>query len=65
MPYVAHLLAVCAIALEHGADEDEAVAALLHDAAEDQGGRERLEAPEGIRRLVEDYARAVEELEAL
>ena len=38
VPYVAHLLAVSAIALEHGADEDEAIAALLHDAIEDQGG---------------------------
>jgi (p)ppGpp synthase/HD superfamily hydrolase len=38
VPYVAHLLAVAAIALEHGADEDEAIAALLHDAIEDQGG---------------------------
>jgi (p)ppGpp synthase/HD superfamily hydrolase len=38
VPYVAHLLAVAAIALEHGASEDEAIAALLHDAIEDQGG---------------------------
>jgi (p)ppGpp synthase/HD superfamily hydrolase len=38
VPYVAHLLAVCALALEHGADEDQAIAALLHDAVEDQGG---------------------------
>lgn len=38
IPYVAHLLAVAAIALEHGATEDEAIAALLHDAVEDQGG---------------------------
>ena len=37
-PYVAHLLAVAALVLEHGADEDEAIAALLHDAIEDQGG---------------------------
>jgi GTP pyrophosphokinase len=37
-PYVAHLLSVAAIALEHGATEDEAIAALLHDAIEDQGG---------------------------
>ena len=37
-PYFAHLLAVTAIALEHGADEDVAIAALLHDAVEDQGG---------------------------
>jgi GTP pyrophosphokinase len=38
IPYVAHLLAVASIALEHGADEDESIAALLHDAIEDQGG---------------------------
>lgn len=37
-PYVAHLLAVAGIALEFGANEDEAIAALLHDAVEDQGG---------------------------
>src|SRR5215468_2595496 len=43
IPYVAHLLAVAAIALEHGANEDEAIAALLHDAVEDQGGRPTLE----------------------
>jgi GTP pyrophosphokinase len=42
-PYVSHLLRVCGIALEHGADEDEAIAALLHDAVEDQGGQARLE----------------------
>ncbi len=39
----AHLLGVTAIVLEHGGDEDEAIAALLHDAVEDQGGRPRLE----------------------
>lgn len=38
IPYVAHLLAVSSLALQHGADEDEAIAALLHDAIEDQGG---------------------------
>jgi len=37
-PYVAHLLRVCGIVLEAGGDEDEAIAALLHDAVEDQGG---------------------------
>lgn len=37
VPYVAHLLAVCALVLEAGADEDVAIAALLHDAVEDQG----------------------------
>src|SRR4029079_16140225 len=43
IPYAAHLLAVASIALEHGADEDEAIAALLHDAVEDQGGAKTLE----------------------
>ncbi len=43
VPYVAHLLAVAALVLENGGDEDEAIAALLHDAPEDQGGRPTLE----------------------
>jgi GTP pyrophosphokinase len=43
VPYTAHLLGVCAIALEFGATEDEAMAALLHDAVEDCGGTPRLE----------------------
>jgi GTP pyrophosphokinase len=38
VPYIAHLIGVASIALEHGANEDEAIAALLHDAIEDQGG---------------------------
>ena len=38
VPYVSHLLAVAALVIEHGGDEDEAIAALLHDAIEDQGG---------------------------
>ena len=39
VPYISHLLAVCALTVEHGGDEDEAIAALLHDAIEDQGGQ--------------------------
>jgi GTP pyrophosphokinase len=35
VPYISHLLGTCAIAMEYGADEDEAIAALLHDAIED------------------------------
>ncbi|MBM4343570.1 MAG: bifunctional (p)ppGpp synthetase/guanosine-3',5'-bis(diphosphate) 3'-pyrophosphohydrolase [Deltaproteobacteria bacterium] len=42
IPYVAHLLAVAALALEHGANENVAIAALLHDAVEDGGGSARL-----------------------
>ena len=41
-PYVGHLLAVAAIVIQHGGDEEEAIAALLHDAVEDQGGLPRL-----------------------
>jgi (p)ppGpp synthase/HD superfamily hydrolase len=37
-PYVAHLLSVAALVIEHGGTEDQAIAALLHDAIEDQGG---------------------------
>lgn len=38
IPYISHLLSVAALVLEDGGDEDEAIAALLHDAIEDQGG---------------------------
>jgi (p)ppGpp synthase/HD superfamily hydrolase len=41
-PYVAHLLAVAATVLEYDGSEDMAIAALLHDAVEDQGGEARL-----------------------
>ena len=42
IPFVAHILGVTAIALEYGANETEAIAALLHDTVEDCGGAERL-----------------------
>ncbi len=35
IPYMAHVMSVCALALENGADEDVAIAALLHDSVED------------------------------
>ena len=38
IPYISHLLSVAALVLEDGGNEDEAIAALLHDAIEDQGG---------------------------
>ena len=37
IPYIAHPLGVASIALDHGADEEQAMAALLHDAIEDGG----------------------------
>ena len=43
IPYMSHLLGVASLALEHGANEDEAIAAVLHDAVEDQGGEPTLE----------------------
>jgi (p)ppGpp synthase/HD superfamily hydrolase len=42
-PYIAHLLGVTALVLESGGDEEQAIAALLHDAVEDQGGMKTLE----------------------
>jgi (p)ppGpp synthase/HD superfamily hydrolase len=38
VPYISHLLGVCSLVIEYGGNEDEAIAALLHDAIEDQGG---------------------------
>lgn len=58
VPYVAHLLAVCALVLEDGGDEDEAIAALLHDAVEDQGGAPTLR---HIQELYGDRAAAIVE----
>jgi len=57
-PYVAHLLAVAATVLEYGCDEDLAIAALLHDSVEDQGGKPRLDDVrnrfgDGVARIVE------------
>jgi len=48
VPYVSHLLAVAAIVVENGGDEDQAIGALLHDAAEDQGGEPRLREIEAL-----------------
>ena len=43
IPYIAHLMAVASLVITHGGNEDEAIAALLHDAVEDQGGPPTLE----------------------
>lgn len=42
-PYISHLMSVCALVLEYGGKEPQAIAALLHDSAEDCGGRPMLE----------------------
>lgn len=42
-PYISHLMSVCGLVLEYGGNETQAIAALLHDSAEDCGGRPMLE----------------------
>jgi len=58
VPYVSHLLGVAGLAMEYGATEDEAIAALLHDAVEDQGGKPTLEE---IRRRFGDHVASIVE----
>lgn len=55
-PYVAHLLGTAATVLEHGGGEDEVIAALLHDAVEDQGGLETRQ------RIVKRFGKRVAEI---
>jgi (p)ppGpp synthase/HD superfamily hydrolase len=56
--YLSHLLAVASLVLEYGGNEDEAIAALLHDAIEDQGGAET---DEVIRKRFGDNVAAIVE----
>lgn len=42
VPYLSHLMGVSALVMRYGGNEDEAIAALLHDAVEDQGGQKTL-----------------------
>jgi (p)ppGpp synthase/HD superfamily hydrolase len=60
VPYLAHLLGVCALVVEQGGGETEACAALLHDAVEDQGGAPTLARIRG--ELGDEVARIVEAL---
>jgi len=41
-PYIGHLMSVASVVIAYGGDEEMAIAALLHDAVEDQGGLKRL-----------------------
>jgi GTP pyrophosphokinase len=59
VPYLAHLMAVSALVLDHGGNETQAIAGLLHDAAEDHGGRPRLA---DIRRRFGDDVAAIVDL---
>lgn len=58
-PYFAHVIGVAALVLEDGGSEEEAIAALLHDTAEDQGGQAMLE--EVAERFGEKISRIVAE----
>lgn len=57
-PYVAHLMAVASLVLDDGGDEDEAIAALLHDAVEDRGG------PPTLARIREQFGDRVADIVA-
>ncbi len=59
IPYIGHLLSVAALVIEAGGTETQAIAALLHDAAEDQGGEEKLAEIEAL--YGKDVARIVSE----
>ena len=63
IPYLAHLMAVASIVMEHGGTEDEAIAALLHDSIEDQaehhGGADALR-QDIVRRFGADVAAIVD-----
>ena len=58
IPYMAHLLVVTGLVLEDGGNEDEAIAAMLHDSVEDGGGRPLLE------RLSREFGERVAEIVA-
>lgn len=65
IPYISHLMTVAALVLEHGGNETEAIAALLHDSAEDQGGAATLakireEFGEEVARIVEGCSDTLE-----
>lgn len=58
-PYIGHLMGVASIVMDDGGTEDEVIGGLLHDAAEDHGGRARLDDirarfGEAVARIVED-----------
>jgi GTP pyrophosphokinase len=48
IPYISHLLGVTSIVLDYGGDEEMGIAALLHDAVEDHGGRPMLKVIEQL-----------------
>lgn len=59
IPYVAHLISVAALVMEHGGDEDEAIGALLHDAIEDRSGDDPQAMQRDIAQLFGDRVLAI------
>lgn len=65
IPYLSHLLGVCSLVMSNSPDEDVWIAALLHDAIEDQGGEKTaLEIEEQFGKRVADLVRGCSELTA-
>lgn len=65
-PTLSHLMGVAALVMEHGGDEDQTIAALLHDGPEDCGGRFVLEQirdrfGDRVAAMVEDCTDSLEE----
>lgn len=65
VPYLSHLLGVCSIVMDNTTDEDVWIAALLHDAVEDQGGEQTaLEIEQQFGKRVADLVRGCSEMTA-
>jgi (p)ppGpp synthase/HD superfamily hydrolase len=59
VPYMSHLMSVSALVLEHGGSEDQAIAALLHDAVEDAPAGE---GPTVLKEIRERFGEPVAEI---
>lgn len=69
IPYLSHLWSVAALVLEHGGDDEQVAAGLLHDVAEDHGGAARVEEiratfGDEVARLVEALSDSLVDTEA-
>lgn len=60
IPYMSHLMTVSSIVMEHGGKEDEAIAALFHDALED--APDAVEAARREARIRDEFGHAVAEI---
>lgn len=59
VPYFSHLMSVCSLVLEHGGSEDQAIAALLHDAVEDAAEGQ---GPEVLQAIGEQFGESVRQM---